>query len=392
MSNYTQIYSIVNAAVSDVLGSTAVRTKDSTGFVDLGQTVANANKVDAWFGALAARIGKTVTFVRLYERNYRRVLTDYTDFGAFVQKIYVDLEDACLNPVWATSDGSNPPSISTYDPYDVTTTVSVSNYLFGKKGTWAIEIKRPTKQIKEAFLTEAAMAAFIDGIYVQIETSLNIQLEAVENIAVATSIAESIHNGKATNLLQVYNATSTGVSLTVSNCLKNLDFLAFANKKIKTMREYMKKPSRKYNVAGYATFTPEDKSVLECLTEFVNSSEFFLESGTFHDSMVKLEGYTEVPYWMASGTDGDPAFAEASKITIKNADVYKDGQGDPITVEQTGVIAFLRDEENVKAYFGDREAWEIVNPRERTVIHGEQADLGFAVDPHANAWVFYIAD
>ena len=76
---------------------------------------------------------------------------------------------------------------------------------------------------------------------------------------------------------------------------------------------------------------------------------------------------------------------------VINADVYKDGQGDPITVEQTGVIAFLRDEENVKAYFGDREAWEIVNPRERTVIHGEQADLGFAVDPHANAWVFYIA-
>ena len=392
MSNYTQIYSIVNAAVSDVLGSTAVRTKDSTGFVDLGQTVANANKVDAWFGALAARIGKTVTFVRLYERNYRRVLTDYTDFGAFVQKIYVDLEDAALNPVWATSDGSNPPTIGTYDPYDVTATVSVSNYLFGKKGTWAIEIKRPTKQIKEAFLTEAAMAAFIDGIYVQIETSLNIQLEAVENIAVATSIAESIHNGKATNLLQVYNATSTGVSLTVSNCLKNLDFLAFANKKIKTMREYIKKPSRKYNVAGYATFTPEDKCVLECLTEFVNSSEFFLESGTFHDSMVKLEGYTEVPYWMSSGTNGDPAFGEASKISIQNADVYKDAQGDPITVEQTGVIAFLRDEENVKAYFGDREAWEIVNPRERTVIHGEQADLGFAVDPHANAWVFYIAD
>ena len=391
MSNYSQIYSIVNGAVSDVLGSTAVRTKDTTGFVDLGQSLSDANKTDAFFGALACRIAKTVSFVRLYERNDRRVLTDYQEFGSYVQRIYCDLPDAVTNPVWSVSNGQNPPTISTYDPYDVTATISVSNLLFGKKGTWAIEIKRPTKQIKEAFLSESAMMAFIDSIYVTIETSFNIQAEAVENLAVSTAIANCIHNGKATNLLQVYNSEAS-TSLTVSTCLKSLDFLSFANKKIKNMREYMKKPSRKYNVSGYATFTPEDKSVLECLTEFVSSSEFFLESTVFNKEFVRLVGYKEIPYWQSAGTDGDPAFAEASKISIQNADVYANAQGVAQTVEQTGIIAFLRDEENVKAYFGDREAWEITNPRERTVIHGEQADIGYVVDPHANAWVFYIAE
>ena len=391
MSNYTQIYSIVNGAVSDVLGSTAVRTKDTTGFVDLGQTLSDANKTDAFFGALACRIAKTVSFVRLYEKNNRRVLTDYVDFGSYVERIYCDLPDAVLNPVWNVSNGQNPPTIGTYDPYDVTATISVSSLLFGKKGTWAIEIKRPTKQIKEAFLSESSMMAFIDSIYVTIETSFNIQAEAVENLAVSTAIANCIHNGKATNLLQVYNNESTGVSLTISTCLKNLDFLAFCNKKIKLQREYMKKPSRKFNVSGYATFTPDDKSILECLSEFVNASEFYLESSVFSRELVTLTGYIEIPYWQSPGTSGEPAFAELSKISIKNADVYADVSGNAQTVEQTGIIAFLRDEENVKAYFGERESWEINNPRERTVIHGEQADVGFAVDPHANAWVFYIA-
>ena len=41
--------------------------------------------------------------------------------------------------------------------------------------------------------------------------------------------------------------------------------------------------------------------------------------------------------------------------------------------------------------FGDRHSWELPNPKDDTVIHGEKATVGYAVDPHANAWVFYIA-
>lgn len=400
MSNVTQIYALVNDAVSDFIGSNNARVKDTTSFVDLGRTLSEINTeadpyhgYDAFFGALCSRIAKTETFVRLYEASNRRVLADYIDFGAFVQKIYTTMPDAVSNPVWAVSNGQNPPTISASDPYGVTTTVGVSSMLYGKKGTWSIEIKYPTVQIKSAFLSESAMMAFIDSIYTQIANSLAVELEALENLAVNTSMAACLHNSKATNLLQVYNNSGVATSLTVSNCLRNLDFLAFANKYIDDMRGYMKKMSAKFNVSGYKTFTPTDKAVLDVLTEFASASKFYLESNTYNMELVKMEGYNEVPCWQSSGSSGAFDFANVSKIDVKNADVYADAStGAAIEISQSGIIAFLRDEDNVKAYFGERNTWEIVNPRERTVTHGEHADIGYAVDPHANAWVFYIAN
>lgn len=392
MSNVTQIYSIVNASVADVMGSYAPRAKDTTSFVDLGRSLADAQKLDAFFGALACRITKTVEFVRLYERNNRRVLTDLIDFGAYVQKVYAELPDAVSNPVWSVSNGQNPPTITQADPYGITTTIAITTKIFGKRGTWAIEIVRPTKQIKEAFLDVSAMTAFIDAIYLTIDNTYAIQAEALENEAVATAIAESIENGKSTNLLQVYNQETTGVSLTVSTCLKNLDFLAFANKKITEVRSYMKKPSKVFNVAQYTTFTPEDKCITEVLTTFADASRFYLRSNVFNETLASLDKYNSVPYWQSPGTSF--AFDDVSTIKIANTDVKNDGATPPVavTVTASGILAFVRDEEYVKAYFGDRSSWELPNPRNKTVSHGEDAEIGFAVDPHANGWVFYIAD
>ena len=391
MGNVSQIYQLVNDAVSDFLGTTAVRAKDTSSFVDLGRTLAQIHSAtnpydgyDSFYGALAARIAKTEIMVRLYEGSGRGVIADYIDFGAFVQRVYTDIPDAVENPVWSLSNGQNPPTITPHSPYDVDTVVNISAMIFGKRGTWSIEILKPYKQIKEAFLSESAMMAFIDAIDLAVANSLAMEKESLENLAVATSIANCLKNGKATNLLAAYN-TGAATPLTVSNCLRSLDFLAFANKTIDNFRGYIKKPSRKYNTAGYVTFTPTDKAKLEVLTEFASASKFYLESNTYHDELVNMKGYSEIPYWQSPGTSGAFDFAEASKIIIENDGV----DADPVT--GTGIIAFLRDEEQVKAYFGEVESWSLPNPRDRSTIHGEQAETGYAVDPHLNAWVFYIA-
>ena len=391
MGNVTQIYQLVNDAVSDFLGTTAVRAKDTSSFVDLGRTLAQIHSAtnpydgyDSFYGALAARIAKTEIMVRLYEGSGRGVIADYIDFGAFVQRVYTDIPDAVENPVWSLSNGQNPPTITPHSPYDVDTVVNISAMIFGKRGTWSIEILKPYKQIKEAFLSESAMMAFIDAIDLAVANSLAMEKESLENLAVATSIANCLKNGKATNLLAAYN-TGAATPLTVANCLRSLDFLAFANKTIDNFRGYIKKPSRKYNTAGYVTFTPTDKAKLEVLTDFASASKFYLESNTYHDELVNMKGYSEIPYWQSPGTSGAFDFAEASKIIIENDGV----DADPVT--GTGIIAFLRDEEQVKAYFGEVESWSLPNPRDRSTIHGEQAETGYAVDPHLNAWVFYIA-
>lgn len=395
MGNVIQIYGLVNDAVSDFLGSTAVRAKDTTSFVDLGRTLGEIHSADnpyagydSFYGAIAARITKTEVFTRLYRKANRGVITDYITFGAFVQRVYAELPNAVSNPAWEISNGQNPPTITSKSPYDVNTTINVTTLIFGKRGTWSVEVKMPYHQIKEAFLSEAAMQAFIDAVYIQISTKMNIDMEALESLAVNTGMALCLHNNKASNLLALYNAQlpAGATALTVDTCRTSLDFLAFSNKYIDNMRGYFKKPSRKYNVAGYATFTDTDRARLDVLTDFASASKFYLESNTFHDELVRMEGYNEVPYWQGEGTGAGFDFAESSKIHVQNDKIAE------TAIEQGGIIAFLRDEDFCKAYFGDLYSWEVANVRERSTNHGEQADTGYAVEPHANAWVFYIAN
>ena len=124
MATVNQIYSLVNAASADVLGSYAPRVKDTTSFVDLGKSLSDAQELDKFFGALACRITKTVEFVRLYERNRRKIITNFIEFGSYVQKIYTELPDAAADLSWSVSNGSNPPTLTSCNPYDVTTTVN----------------------------------------------------------------------------------------------------------------------------------------------------------------------------------------------------------------------------------------------------------------------------
>lgn len=391
MSNVTQIYSIVNAATADVLGSYAPRAKDTTSFVDLGKSLADAGQLDAFFGALACRIAKTVEFVRLYQRNDRRVLRDIHEFGAFVQKVYTELPDAVSNPSWAASNGSNPPTISRANPYGVTTTVNITCKIFGDKGTWSIEVCRPTSQIKQAFLSETDMMVFIDAINETVENAYNIQAEAIESLAVATGIALCLENSKATNVLAVYNSKS-GRSLTVSTCADDAKYLAFEAELITKTAKYMRKPSKLFNAAAYTTFTPEDKLIVEVLTTYATAAQFYLRSNTYHEELVRMPGYNEVEYWQGSGTSFSDA--DVSTIDIKNLGIADNGDT-PATakeIKQSGIVAYIRDEDAVAAYFGERYVWEDVNKRDRLVTHGEQADVSYAVEPHANAWVFYRAN
>ena len=399
MGNVTQIYGLCNDAVSDFLGTTDVRVKDTASFCDLGRQLSDIHTaenpyagLDGFYGALALRIIKTEVFTRLYERAKRGVITDYQEYGAFIQRVYAALPSAVANPARAVSNGQNPPTITNHSPFEVTTTVNISTLIFGKKGTWSIEVVMPYHQIREAFLNESAMMAFIDAIYIQISTRMNMDMESLENLAINTAMALCIHNGKATNVLAKFNGDSE-TPLLVADCFRSKDFLCFANKYIDDFRGYIKKPSTKYNVAGYPTFTGTDKARLDVLTEFASSSKFYLESNVFHDELVRMEGYTEVPYWQGCGDASEYDFAESSKIDVKHVDIYADSTtGAAVEISQSGIIAFLRDEDLVKAYFGDLYTWEVPNPRDRDTTHGEQAETGYAVDPHANGWVFYVAD
>ena len=396
MAIINQIAEIVNDAYKDALGlSTASAPRSTNDFVSMGETLSEKDAYEMWYGSLVNRLSKTIYSVRRYNAKRRGVLRDETEWGAFKQKVHYNLTDAVDNPAFKIPQVSgNARTYNQSSPYDVNTTLGVKVLMFGGQGTWSIEVIRPIAQIMTAFTGAAEMAAFIDGIYVYIENSYEVQIESIEALADNTAIARCLVKGKHRNLLTEYNATlpSGATALKAAGALTDPDFLRFAAKEINDTVGFMADMSTLFNEAGMPKFTPRDRVVVEMLHQFTSASSTYLKSNTFHDELVALPNFIDVNKWQTGGTGY--GFADTSKIAIQHDDliVNTEDPEDTGSVTQSGIICFVKDIDAVAANFGERYTWEEMNKRDRVMIHGEQARKGYAVDPNENMIVFYVAD
>lgn len=385
MALVTQIYSIVNDAVEDALGGSSLQNLDSSDIVSLGKAISNHDAYEGFFSSLVNRIVKTVYFVRTYNGTDRQILRDEHEYGAFVQKVYYTGLEASDNKEFDYSGDDG--AFVQNSPYTITQTPTVSAKIYGGQGTWTLEIMRPVAQIKSAFTDEPAMMAFIDGLYTYVQNVFKLEEERIVALAANTAMAAAINGGKYRNLLSEYNTAHSGATLTVAQALESADFLKYASKEISRTIKNMGKMSKVFNVDEYPTFTDKAHMVVEMNTEFATATDMYLQADTFHNELVALPGYTDIPFWQGSGSNF--AFADTSKIDIKHDDFISETNltGE---IEQGGIICFVHDIENVAAYFGERRTWELYNPRSNVINHGEIARKGFAVDTHANGVVFYI--
>ena len=395
-ANYlvSQKYAVVNDAIADALGENASITElDTTGLVNFGSQLESMGLLEGFFGALANRIVKTIYFVRVYGERRRSVLRDEHEFGAFVQKVYYKMPDLVANPEYQIPQAPVAPATAyTYNqssPYDVNTTIEVSCSVYGGQGTLALEFVRPVDQIRTAFLSEAEMIRFIDGLYLAAENKIKLAEEEVTDMAVNTAMAYDINAGLVRNLLTEYNALlpESAEPLTADAAMRDADFLRYAAMEIKQAIDFMGEMSVVYNAEGYETFTDRENLVVEMLSMFNAFSEVYLQSDTFHKELVELPRFEPVPRWQRLDNSVKQSFEDVSSINVSN-DAINSGTA----VEQAGIICFIHDVEHVAAYFGHRRTWEKYNERQDLYIHGDTMRKGFAVDGHANGLVFVVAD
>ena len=389
-----QKYAVVNDAIADALGKNAsISTLNTTDLVSLGKSLANMNLLEGWYAAMANRIVKTVYFVRVYGQRQRSVLRDEHEYGAFVQKVYYKAPDFSANLEYGIPQAPVSPATEyTYNqssPYDVSAVVEVSASVFGGQGTLALEFVRPVDQIRTAFISEAEMIRFIDGLYVAADQRIKLAEEELTDLAVNTAIAYDVDNSKVRNLLTEFNALlpEDADPLTAAQAVRDADFLRYACMEIGQTIDYMGEMSTIFNVEGYETFTDRENMVVEVLSYFARSMEVFLQADTFHDSLVSLPRYESVPRWQRLKNSVAQDFESLSSIKIQNSAI---NSGNALTVK--GIVAFVHDIEHVAAYFGHRRTWEKYNERDDVYIHGDTMRKGYAVDGHANGVVFIVAD
>lgn len=395
MAIVNQIATILNDVIEDMTGQSAsIQSISTTDIVSMGKSIANMDLTENFYRSLVNRLAKTVYFVRVYNpKRGRSILRDEHEYGAFVQKVYYTAPDLADNPEQSVATWSGNPATASYaqhSPYGVTAVVAVDAKIFGGQGTFSLEIVRPVDQIRTAFLSDAEMMRFIDGIYLAIENKIKLAEEALVSTAISTAMAADINGGKVINLLTEYNTDVAATPITDEKvALTDPDFLKYCAKRIAMVINYMQDMSTQFNVGGYMTFTDRDKIQAEMLTEFDSALNTYLYSDTFHKNLIELEGYTTVNKWQFTGqTTGD--FDNNSAIKVKHDDFIVAVENPTGTIAQDGIVAFIHDIEHVAAYFGHRRSWEIFNPRDDVYVHGETARKGYAVDLNANGIVFVV--
>ena len=103
-----QIYSLVNSAAEQSIGSVGVSVMDTSTLVSLGNTILSSSvNTEAFLNTLAQRIGRTILRYRDYRNKLRDMVVNDFEYGAILQKIKVVMPEAVADPAYSLTDGQS---------------------------------------------------------------------------------------------------------------------------------------------------------------------------------------------------------------------------------------------------------------------------------------------
>lgn len=379
-----QIYELMNTVTKEVLGEQAIVKEDLSDIVDLGEEILSAVGYDKYVKTLVNHIGKVIFVNRAYRGGVPSVLMDGWEFGSILEKIQADMPEAQENESWELEDGVS------YDP-NIFYKPTVSAKFFNKMVTFEVPMSFTEKQVKQSFSSAQQLNAFLSMLYNAVDKSMTVKTEQLIMRTMNNMIGETVINEygsaalasksgvKAINLLYLYN-TKFNKTLTAAQCITDPDFLRFASLMMRVYIKRLSRISKLFNVGGKERFTPKDLLHVVMLTDFVAGSEIYLQSSTFHDELVKLPNYEEVPYWQGSGQTYD--FADISAINIKTSS--------GTDIEVTGILGIMFDRDALGVANVDRRTTTNYNPKAEFYSNWYKFDARYFNDLNENFIVFFV--
>ncbi len=372
-----QIAEILNTINAEIIGESAVVAEDLSNIVDVGKEVIGAVDIENYTRSLIDRVGRVVFWDRTYNSTAPNILKDSWEFDSIMEKIRCELPDVEENPSWKLTKGQS------YDPF-IFNPPAVKAKFFNSKTTFEIPISFVEEQIKSAFTSASEMSRFFAMIENRVIMKMTLCTDSMIMRTINNLIAEKFAaNNNVINLLAGYN-TKMGTTLTAAKALSDKEFLRYACKQINLYSDYLTRASMLFNDKGYVTFTPKENQKIVMLSEFDKSAEVYLYSDTFHNSFVKLDGYTTVPYWQGSGTDDNFDFDEISKISVKTAS--------GTDIEKTGIIGVIFDENACAVCNENPRTTSQYNAKGEFINYFHKWDCSYINDTNENCIVFVVED
>lgn len=387
-----QIASVLNSTImKEIAGSTAVVAEDLSNIVDIGKEVldftANGTNLNSFVSTLIDQIGRVKFVDRTYRSQAPNILHDSWEYGSIMMKVRAEVPDFQENASWKLGalDGKGIAEASELDPFVISAPTAQAKF-YNNKITYEAPITIGEIQLKQAFTSAAEMGRFIATIENRIQMKMTLSTDALIMRTINNLIGLKIDRGQnVVNLLSEYN-TAAGTSLTAAQALRNTEFLRYATKTIALYKDYLKTAGSLYNDSDYITFTPSENLKFVVLSEFAKDMETYLYSDTFHNEFVKMDGFSTVPFWQGTGTAGAD-FASRSKINV----TVDDGEGSTATVNQTGVVAVMFDDQAAAVCNENYRVTSQYNARGEYTNYFYKWDASYMNDIQENVIVFVIA-
>lgn len=385
-----QIYEIINSITNEVTGKSDIVAEDLSNIIDVGKEIFDNTAVDNYVKSLVNHIGKVIFVNREYKGTAPTVLMDSWEYGSVLEKIQCEIPEAVQNDSWNLADGTS---------YDVNVfhAPKVSAKFYNNKNTFEIAMSFTEMQVKESFSDVNQLNGFMSMIYSAISRSMSIKTDSMIMRTINNMTAQTIANDfpnvsdnnygtsdspKAINLLKRYN-TANSTTLTAKQAINNPDFIRYASFEMALTVDRMKKMSTLFNIGGKERFTPNDLLHIVMLSDFEKASEVFLQSDTYHDTLVKLPNAETVPFWQGSGTTYD--FDTVSKINVTtNGDGAKN-------INIGGILAVMFDRDSLGVCNYNERVTTNYNAKGEFFNNYYKYDCGYFNDSNENFVVFFVA-
>ena len=178
------IYGLVNLVNAEAFGHSALQVTDTSTLISLGNTVlSSSTNTEAFLNTLAQRIGRTILRYREYRNKLGDMVLNDFEYGAILQKIKVNMPEAEQDESFDLIDGN------TVDHYTIAKP-DVDQTLFVTRTPYQYHITIQRVHLKEAFQSAEAMGAFIGIIFGEVRNAIEIGLENLSRVTLATAIAE----------------------------------------------------------------------------------------------------------------------------------------------------------------------------------------------------------
>lgn len=388
-----QIYELVNAATTETLGQENIVEENLSNLVDVGTQVMNANSMDKYVRSLVDHIGKVIFVNRTYNGVAPSVLRDGWEYGAVLEKITAQLPQATENESWELEDGTS------YDP-NIFYKPQVSAKFFNKRTTWEIPLSFTEMQARGSFSSASQMNGFLSMLYTAVENAKSIKTSDMIMRTINNMIGETFYdlssggtytgsagNTRCVNLLYMFN-TKFSKSLTADTAVTDPDFIRFAGYIMSLYQDRLKKMSTLFNIGGQPRFTPKERLHTILLSEFAKAAGVYLQSDTFHDTLVKLPESETVPYWQGvkgAASSNPYDLANTARLDIDLA------TGSSRHVQPTGILGVMFDHEALGVCNENQRVTTNYNPKAEFFTNWYKVDTGYFNDLNENFVVFYAA-